>query len=232
MEHNKDQVIKDNWFTKFPLGNDVPGERHFRDAVEEATALAPGWKAEDVNYMFNNWCYRGTAEPAMYAHAAFGCSYTFGAGVQVPWPALLNVVNCGQPGSSNDKIARLAISYCEQFNPSTIYVMWTFGQRREWVDKNGNVQAFKNVTPAEATNMLNSNIVSWGNSHVCLMNDLADDYNYTKNRLLVQSYCAANDIYLIETNVLEIDKDMYSSARDGTHPGMDWHLNVTASLIT
>lgn len=227
---NKDQVIKSDWFNRFPIGNDAPGVRHFRDAGEERDGCAAGWRPEDVTYYFNSQQYRGYLEPAAGAPAAFGCSFTFGTGVDQPWPALLDIVNCGQPGSSNDKIARLVVTYCKTFKPNCVYVMWTFPQRREWVDEHGNVIAFKNITNEEASNILKQNFLSWDNTHLYLMNDLWDEYNYEKNKLLVESYCAAHNIELFQTTVTSISHSDYPKARDGMHPGPEWHINVAASF--
>jgi hypothetical protein len=224
MKDQTKQNIRSNWFTKFPIGSDAPGERHFRDAVEENGPIADGWKVEDVLYKFNNWCYRGQLVPMPEFNAAFGCSCTFGTGVNQPWPEQLGVVNCGQPGASNDKIARLAIAYCNTFNPQKIYVMWTFAQRREWINEKGYVLAYKNQTI--------DNTKEWLYSHATLMNDVWDEYNYDKNQLLLRSYCKLNNIELAETHVTELPKINYAPARDNTHPGPDWHLNVTANFLT
>lgn len=213
------------------MGNDLPGERHWRDNNEQRLPMAPGWQETDVTYRFNSWYYRGDLEPSTGQTAAFGCSFTFGTGVNDPWPERLGVVNCGQPGSSNDKIARLAISYCKTFQPSEIYVMWTFPQRREWIDEHGNVIAFKNITDAEARQIMQQPFVSWDNSHLFLMNDLWDDYNYQKNRLLMENYCLANKIILNTATVTTIDHRDYPPARDNQHPGPDWHMNIAALLV-
>lgn len=227
---NKDQNIRSDWFTEFPVGNDLPGIRHWRDDNEKRLPMEPGWSETDVTYHFNDWYYRDVQEPGPGEWAAFGCSFTFGTGVNNPWPKILGVVNCGQPGSSNDKIARLAISYCNTFKPKKIYVMWTFPQRREWVDEHGNMIAFKNITDSEAQQIMKQPFVSWDNSHLFLMNDLWDTYNYQKNCLLVESYCAARDIELVSTTVSVLDHRNYPPARDRQHPGPDWHLNVASIL--
>ena len=229
---NKDQVMKTNWFDRFPIGNDAPGVRHFRDSGEERDGCAAGWKPEDVTYYFNSQHYRGYLEPESSKPAAFGCSFTFGTGVDEKqhWPGLMGIVNCGQPGSSNDKITRLAVTYCKNFKPSSIYVMWTFPQRREWVDEQGNMIAFKNLSELEIKNILSQKFVSWDNTHLFLMNDLWDEYNYTKNKLLLESFCTANNIKLFQTTVTEIDHGNYPKARDNMHPGPEWHINVAASF--
>jgi hypothetical protein len=228
---NKDQNIKSDWFTRFPVGNDQPGVRHWRDDNEKQLPVEPGWSETSVVYKFNSWYYRGELEPGTGKTAAFGCSFTFGTGVNNPWPELLGVVNCGQPGSSNDKIARLVLSYCNQFQPSEIYVMWTFPQRREWIDERGNVITFKNITNAEAQSIMKQPFVSWDNSHLFLMNNLWDSYNYQKNHLLVENYCAARSIKLHDITVTDLDHRNYPPARDRMHPGPDWHINI-ASLLS
>lgn len=228
---NKDQVIKSGWFDNFPQGNDAPGVRHFRDSVEESDGCADGWTPESVTYIFNKQYYRGTLEPGPGLPAAFGCSFTFGTGVNQPWPEILGVVNCGQPGSSNDKIARLAVTYCNEFKPKDIYICWTFPQRREWVDERGNVIAFKNLSESEIKSILSQKFVSWDNALLFLMNDLWDEYNYTKNKLFVESFCKANNINLHQTTVTDIDARNYPKARDNMHPGPEWHLNI-ASLFS
>lgn len=226
--YNKDQNIKSNWFDVFPVGNDAPGSRHWRDPGEQRDGCAAGWKESDVVYEINSWGYRGHLTPGDGEPAAFGCSFTYGYGSNQPWPSYLDIVNCGQPGASNDKIVRLAVSYCKTFKPNCIYVMWTFPQRREWIDEYGNVIAFKNITDAEAQQIMQQQFVSWDNSHLYLMNELWDSYNYQKNRLLLENFCIANQIELFQTSVTEIDHRKYPTARDGRHPGPDWHMNVAA----
>lgn len=224
MHQNKDNIMKSGWFKTFPKGVDVPGVREYRDEQEERET--PNHLAGTVSYTINEWGYRGSLIPQQGAPAAFGCSCTFGVGVTAPWPSMLGVVNCGQPGASNDKITRLAISYCETFKPDTIYVMWTFWQRREWVNKDGYILSWR------ASRNFVGDDESWADSHIALMNEKWDEYNYDKNQLLLRSYCQLNNIKLIETTVLDLDKDLYDLARDNMHPGSDWHLNVSASLTT
>jgi hypothetical protein len=234
---NKDQVIKSDWFTKFHIGNDAPGVRHFRDEVEEHlwetkkdAASALGWTADNVTYHFNDMGYRGGISPGHGVPAGFGCSCTFGTGVDERhhWPGLMGIANCGQPGSSNDKIARLAVSYINTYKPREIFICWTYPQRREWVDEFGNVIGFKNVTAAEAAGMMAQKFVSWDNAHLYLQNELWDEYNYTKNVLFVESYCTANDVNLYYTSMLEQDHTRYPYSRDLNHPGPEWHVNVAA----
>jgi hypothetical protein len=228
-----------NWFTEFTKGSDVPGVRHFRDSVEQdtwnlnkETAIQHGWTETNVTYIINEWGYRGQIQPGNRVDAAFGCSITFGASVDETqhWPGILEIANCGQPASSNDKIARLAISYINTFSPKSIYVCWTYPQRREWIDEDGNIEAFKNLSLAEKHERLKSMNLDWKTSYLILGNHMSNEYNYEKNKLLLSSVCKSKEVKLNEVTVMDIDHHSYPPARDLQHPGPDWHATIAAEL--
>ena len=138
------RYLEKDWFSTFTLGHDDPGRRNWLDEGEKKLGCALGYNEESVEYFINDWRYRGKRVPAMGIPAAFGCSYTFGYGVNQHYPGLLDAVNCGINGASNDLIARLAITYCKTFKPTEIYVMWTFKTRREHIFENGGLEKFRN----------------------------------------------------------------------------------------
>lgn len=214
------QYLKSKFFKEFTLGVDEPGRYNWIEKGEKELGCALGYTETCVEYFINSWRYRGQLLPEEGADAAFGCSYTFGYGVNVSWPALMGVVNCGQSGVSNDAIARLAITYCKTFNPKNIYVMWTFAGRREHANGTG-VERFKLKPGNEIFD-----------AYTILSNDGSDLYNTQKNQLLLESFCEANDINLHQLTVNYFNKDEYPLARDNMHPGPDWHLNVSSSLST
>lgn len=152
--------------------------------------------------------------------AAFGCSFTFGYGIEHEnsWPSLLGVYNCGQSGSSNDRITRLAIQYINTYNPKNIYVMWTIFSRREWIDEDNQILRFKTDDA--------SNGYAWQNAHIELANHNWDVYNYHKNLLLLQTYCKVNNVQLHDTNLFTPDPKKYPLASDNSHPGVEWHAVV------
>ncbi len=234
-----------NWFNEFPHGIDSPGSKQFRDDVERATwdndikevtnaqrIKQLGWTANNVTYIINEWGYRGQIQPGNRVNAAFGCSHTFGSSVDEAhhWPGILELANCGQPGSSNDKIARLAISYINTFSPNSIYVCWTYTLRREWIDEYGNIKGIKTLSLAEQQAQLESMDFNWRTSHLILGNDRWDDYNYEKNKLLLSSFCKANKVKLNEISIMDRHYDSYPRARDLQHPGPDWHAAIAAEL--
>jgi hypothetical protein len=216
------RYLKDNWFNEFTLGNDDPGYCDWIDKQEEKIGCAPGYTKHSIEYFINDWRYRGQLVPEMGAPAAFGCSYTFGYGSNLHWPGMLGVANLGQNGASNDQITRLAITYCKTFKPKEIYVMWTFPNRREWIDDTGNVLRFK------ADEVKNK----WEQAHIELYNEYWDNYNFNKNKILLNSWCESNDIKIHYKDQNYFNKDDYPLARDNMHPGADWHLNVSASFET
>ena len=218
------KYLKSKFFKEFTLGKDAPGKKTWIDDDEKQVGCALGWTETSVEYFINSWRYRGQLLPEEGADAAFGCSYTFGLGVDISWPALMGVVNCGQNAASNDQIARLAITYCKTFKPKNIYVMWTFAGRREHANGTG-VEKFGNVDVHKKGNDM-------FDAYTILSSDATDLYNIQKNQLLLESFCEANDINLHQLTVNYFNKDEYPLARDNMHPGPDWHLNVSSSFET
>ena len=145
-QFRESRYLTEKWFSVFTLGHDNPGKRNWLDDGEIDQGIAQGYTEHSVEYYINDWRYRGKIVPDEGVDAAFGCSYTFGYGVGTCWPELVGVTNLGQNGASNDQIARLAISYCKTFNPTNIYVMWTFKERREHTEETGGLSKFKNLS--------------------------------------------------------------------------------------
>jgi len=205
--NKEQQYIRGDWFKHFPLGQEEPGERHWLDDAEKQL----GGNEKDVLYYFNDWRYRGTVRPGSNVSASFGCSHALGYGVQIPYAEIIGYANCAISGISNDAIARLAYSYCEQFSPPTIVVLWTFPLRREYVDESGLIKKIHNDNE----------------TFILQQNDYWDQYNLTKNKLFLDNYCRANGIKLIDFEFADNDK----GARDNMHPGPDWHVNMAALIM-
>ncbi len=218
------RYTESDWFSTFTLGHDEPGGRNWLDEGEKKL----GGNETDVEYHINRWRYRDSIEPKQGQSAAFGCSYTFGYGVNNPWPKLLGVANLGQNGASNDMIVRLAISYCETFKPKDIYVLWTFPHRREHIIENGGLDKYRNMSTKTLDEEFKNR--TWRSSYLELSNDKADEYNFTKNKLLLTHYCAMYNIELNQATIFDFPKDEFPLARDNDHPGKDWHTNVAGHL--
>jgi hypothetical protein len=157
--------------------------------------------------------------------ASFGCSLTYGIGVELfeDWPSLLGLYNAGQPGASNDQIARHAITYINDFAPSAIYVMWTYSSRREWVDDNGFCKRFIPGSKQDAGS-------DWHNAITMLSNSYNDEYNLTKNQLLLRNFCENKYIKLYELMHNTIDRTQYPFGSDNAHPDKSWHKEVSVEF--
>jgi len=158
--------------------------------------------------------------------AAFGCSATWGEGVQGPesWPELIGVYNAGQPGSSNDRITRLAIEYINEYRPSSIYVLWTLKVRREYILDDSTPVRF-NPTRKETQNTI------WHRSFVMLSNNADDNYNFLKNKLLLESFCSLHNVTLYQLDMMDFPFTNYPLGNDNSHPGPIWHENVAQHFI-
>lgn len=206
------QYIRD-YFSEFPLGQEEPGVRHWIDDAERSL----GGNDKDVTYYFNDWRYRGKAQPGNFVPASFGCSHALGYGVDRCYAEIIGFANCAINGISNDAIARMAYTYCEQFNPDVICVMWTIPHRREYVDESGVIKKSR----------MEKNPNQWQQSFIELQNDHWDEYNFVKNKLFLENYCLANNVKLLQYVFEDNDK----GARDGMHPGPDWHVNMAATIL-
>ena len=209
------QYINSGWFDEFPLGQEEPGEQHWLDEAEKSL----GGNEQDVLYYFNDMRYRGRIEPSLGTNASFGCSHAMGYGVQTPYAEIIEFANCGISGLSNDGIARMAYTYCCTYTPETIIVLWTVPHRREWVNKKGKLEKFR----YDKTNVM----TAWNMNMINLQNDCWDEYNLIKNKIFLRNYCDAKNINLIEFEFEDNDH----AARDGMHPGSDWHANMAAKIF-
>jgi hypothetical protein len=153
--------------------------------------------------------------------AAFGCSFTFGIGVEEgqDWPSILGLYNLGRPGSSNDRLVRMAVDYVFKYRPDNIHVLWAYPERREWLDQDNVLKKFNPVSKH------NQNTY-WHKSHTLLSNAHADAYNFDRNRLLLHTVCQLNNVRVLELRVENMRIRDFGLGSDGSHPGPDWHVHV------
>lgn len=222
------RYTESDWFSTFTLGHDDPGTRNWIDDGEKQLGCALGYTEDSIEYHINDWRYRDKIVPDLGQAAAFGCSYTFGYGVNNPWPSMLNIANLGQNGASNDQITRLAITYCKTFNPKEIYVLWTFKPRREHILESGGLEKFRSLSEETIKQELKS--PTWISGYTMLSSDAIDHHNYQKNKLLLFSFCNASGITLHQKEINDLPKEGFPLARDNDHPGEDWHTNMAGII--
>lgn len=151
-----------------------------------------------------------------------GDSFVFGLGTNHAFPHILEVDNLGMPSASNDRIVRHAIQYIRNYEPHTVIVCWTYGFRREWINPDGSPYNFKNAGPSKSS-------FKEIDEHLSeLQNQPYDHYNYYKNKLLIESFCAVNKVKLIQIDNHYIQND--NAAADNKHPGQNWHNRMAKEV--
>jgi len=225
----ENKYIESDWFDVFPLGFEDPGEKQWLDLQEQSLG---NHNDTNVIYFINNFRYRDKITPSKGQDAAFGCSNTFGFGVNTAWPSILGLANCGANGISNDYITRCAVNYVKIFKPNNIYVLWTYKQRREHIEKGFGLVKFRRPEV--------ENIPTWRTHYSMLSTELTDNYNFDKNKILLETVCdlygcnlkqfhLQGQLVLDNNNNVILDQYDYTAARDNLHPGPDWHVNLAAS---
>ena len=191
-------------FDKWPIGRDA----HLAGQSETVDGTV---------YNYNNLGWRDaefTGEIGIV-----GDSFVFGIGTTHAFPHILEVDNLGMPSASNDRIVRHAIQYIRNYEPHTVIVCWTYGYRREWIKPSGAPYNFKR---------LNKELKPIDEHLAELQNHEYDNYNYYKNKLLIESFCAVNKVKLIQIDNHYIPND--AEGTDNKHPGQNWHNRMAKEV--
>lgn len=176
---------------------------------------------------FVDWDRR-VGEPINGSPAAFGDSFTWGVGVQADqtFSSKLGVLNCGERGAGNEKILRNAITYCENFYPRVIMVVWSFPIRYEWLDEDGEFHGWKHLYRDR-----DIVIMPHHKAFEALDNDNWREYLRQKNQLMLHSFCGANGIDLVQSSNESVNHHLMGDyGTDNEHPGVKWH-NTMADIL-
>ena len=133
------------------------------------------------------------------------------------------VWNLGVPGISNDGITRNLFHFMKYFKPMTVFILWTYDHRREWIDDKNMLH--KIVTNHPRTQQNNSHIYK---SFMQQGNKYWDTYSFEKNQLLAMLLCEINQIPLINFSIKYFPKLDFT--RDNEHPGPESHKLFSAIL--
>jgi hypothetical protein len=147
---------------------------------------------------------------------AFGCSHTYGIGIErtKAWPSLLGAINYGVPGTSADSIVRRAPSIIDQTNPDIIYVLWPDWTRFEYIEQG----EFKQSLPTDS-------------NRISFMEQATDEWlhdNFNKQIYKFQKLCNEYNIKLIDMTLYDLipyidHADKWPRANDGMHFNHEWH---------
>jgi hypothetical protein len=148
---------------------------------------------------------------------AFGCSHTYGIGVQPheAWPALLGATNCGVPGCSSDLIARIMPALLAEHTPAIVYVLWPDWSRFEYAEHG-------KITQSLATDA----------NRIYFMDTATDEWlheNFNKQVNTVKQLC--KDITLIDMTLYDLipymdHADRWPLSKLGHHYDHTWHQQV------
>ena len=150
---------------------------------------------------------------------AFGCSHTYGVGVQPDqaWPYLLNATNCGISGASSDLIVRLARPTIETHKPSLIYVLWPDWTRFEYIEQG----IFNQSLPTDK-------------NRIQFMERATDEWlqtNFNNQVQIFKSLCSEYNIKLIDITLYDLitymdHADKWPRTSDNSHYDHTWHRQV------
>ena len=160
---------------------------------------------------------------------ALGCSHTYGTGVEKheAWPALLGAENLGIEGISIDYIARKINKCLEQYNPTTVYILWPNWTRFEYVVNGEYLQSTPN--DSNRINLMKMATDEW----------LRNNFIVKRNQIIT----ACKDIELIDMTFFDLHEyidypDTWPISKLGHHYSEVWHqwvadlFNTKAKCIT
>ena len=185
-----------------------------------------------VTYNINEDGYRtpefSTYDDSKLQVLCFGCSYTFGVGVnnENTWPEILRnsdllptgaqVWNLGVPGSSNDSLVRRIYHAVRTIRPNIIFVQWSIPHRREHVENDGSIRRILTNHPK----LWLDNSPEY-RAYMTLANPAYDQYNWEKNVAFMEAYTKMSGCTFVWAHIA--DFPFNEPARDGIHPGAKDH---------
>lgn len=147
---------------------------------------------------------------------AFGCSHTYGTGVErnETWAYILGAKNYGVEGCSSDYIARTALDIMLKESADIVYILWPDWTRFEYVDAG----VYKQSLPTDR-------------NRIQFMKTATDDWlreNFNKQVLTIKEYCSKNNIKLIDMTLYDLIEyidhaDRWPLSTLGHHYSEVWH---------
>lgn len=147
---------------------------------------------------------------------AIGDSFTYGEELidkSHAWPQVLGsrlgyqVINAGEPASSNDKIVRKTLEYLtEKPKVDLVVIGWSLAGRSEYADETG----YYDIWPGSRGNLFKHSNSMWRHeliNHVTLHHNMEAMYKkFLQQVILMQRYLESLNIKYIMLNVLQNDE--------------------------
>lgn len=150
---------------------------------------------------------------------AFGCSHTWGVGVDAneTWSYNLNAMNFGVVSCSADFIVRIAPDLLDKCQPTTVYVLWPDWTRFEYIKNKEFIQSVP--TDHDRINFMKTHTEEWLKK------------NFQQQVSMMNQYCNQRDIQLIDMSLYDLisyidHADQWPISKLGHHYAPSWHKQV------
>jgi len=155
---------------------------------------------------------------------AFGCSHTWGVGVEPyeTWTHLVNAKNYGVPGASINLISRIAKHIIDEEHPDTIFILWPDWSRFEYILNNQYCQSLP--TDSNRINFVETHTDEWCRA------------NFANEVELMHAVCKKRSIQLVDMTLYDLipfidHADRWPLSKLGHHYGPKWHQQVAELLL-
>lgn len=150
---------------------------------------------------------------------AFGCSHTWGVGVDAneTWSYNLNAMNFGVGSCSADFIVRIAPDLLDKCQPTTVYVLWPDWTRFEYIKNKEFIQSLP--TDHDRIYFMKTHTEEWLKK------------NFQQQVSMMNQYCNQRDIQLIDMSLYDLisyidHADQWPISKLGHHYAPSWHKQV------
>jgi hypothetical protein len=216
-----------NWLGE---DNEENFQRHLADQQKRRLLENSGWLDTKITYSFNQQGFRSLElDPAQDHICVFGCSMTFGVGInsQQRYGDMLaqdlgiSCYNFGVSGGSDSASFRLAYTWLPKLRPRLVVYQTTFFERFEIIDNAysktlGVNAALGGTVPVGQGDMYKTWIINEENASLLAI----------KNKLAMKMLCNNLRLEMIEISCEDFFGSWNTCARDTHHPGIDANLKV------
>lgn len=205
-------------------------QQHIADQQKRQLLENSGWLDTEITYSFNRHGFRSPEfDPARDHICVFGCSMTFGVGInsQQRYGDMLakdleiSCYNFGVSGGSDSASFRLAYTWLPKLRPRLVIYQTTFPERFEIIDRTysktmGVNAALGGNVPVGQGDMYKTWMVNEENALLLSI----------KNKLAMQMLCNNLQLEMIAISYEDFFGSWNTCARDTHHPGVDANLKV------
>lgn len=218
----------------FPLDTEKLFNYNLKNRYDELKLN--GWLDKEITYTINEEGFRTEELKEPKDSLFFGCSNTFGIGLQEKniWPSIVKEelkitgYNLGVPGGSNDTIFRLANYWIPIIKPKYVFALTPDEARKEYILKNKIIQMCSNLNPKSSEDekvlrkFYEDQIVS----------DWESEINYQKNILAIERLCEKNNCKFVNISIYDFyNVPIKDLARDLQHKGENFQKFIANKFI-